>query len=373
MPKISFIVPFYNVEKYIGQCLDSLVNQILADVEILCVDDCGTDGSRAIVQQYMNKDPRIKLITHKENKGLGGARNTGVQHATGEYIWFIDSDDIIRNDAAETLYNLATQQQVSGICFEYTSFINDAHFSHKLPVATLYQPTDFLYFLTHDPKSLMIRTYAWRFLINRTHYITTNFSFAENVFYEDWYTPLIFLQSTIIYTPYEAYGYRQRNDSLSQNTSAIMASRILDSLILNHTTFLPKLLSAMNIFTNNLAQDFIKQQTVIQICVALQDNLARAKLEELTDLLQKEIYMRQSINFTQDDWNRINHNTHNASLSKRIDYYIFAHLQATSIEYTLQAYKHLSKKYWLKKMIKVITPKWLLPLYRNYRNRPKTA
>lgn len=92
---ISVIVPIYKVEQYIAQCLDSIVNQTYKDLEILCIDDCGTDKSMEIVESYAAGDERIKIIRHEKNKGLGCARNTGLEHATGKYIACVDSDDWI--------------------------------------------------------------------------------------------------------------------------------------------------------------------------------------------------------------------------------------------------------------------------------------
>ena len=94
-PKISIIIPVYNVEKYLRECLDSCINQTLADIEIICVDDCSPDNSIKILEEYQAKDYRIKIFRHEKNKNLGAARNTGIQNAIGEYVWFVDSDDYI--------------------------------------------------------------------------------------------------------------------------------------------------------------------------------------------------------------------------------------------------------------------------------------
>ena len=93
MPKISIIVPVYNTEKYLRKCLDSLVNQTLSDIEIICINDCSTDNSLEILRKYASKDNRIKVIDFKENRGAAYARNVGIEEAQGEYIGFIDSDD----------------------------------------------------------------------------------------------------------------------------------------------------------------------------------------------------------------------------------------------------------------------------------------
>ena len=101
--KVSVIVPVYNVEKYLKDCLNSVINQTLEDIEIICVNDGSTDNSLAILEDYAEKDSRIKIINQK-NKGLSGARNTGMKHVQGEYILFLDSDDWLNDDALFELY-----------------------------------------------------------------------------------------------------------------------------------------------------------------------------------------------------------------------------------------------------------------------------
>lgn len=104
-PKVSIIVPVYNVENYLSTCLDSLINQTLQDIEIICVNDCSPDGSGTVLQQYAEKDDRIKIANHEYNQGLGAARNTGVKIASAKYIGFVDSDDYVAKDMFELLYN----------------------------------------------------------------------------------------------------------------------------------------------------------------------------------------------------------------------------------------------------------------------------
>lgn len=106
MTKVSVIVPIYNVEDYIKQCLDSILNQTLDDFEVICVDDCGADNSVEIAEDYAKKDNRIKLIHGSVNRGLAYSRNVGMRHASGEYIFFLDSDDYFNNyEILENLYN----------------------------------------------------------------------------------------------------------------------------------------------------------------------------------------------------------------------------------------------------------------------------
>lgn len=115
MPKISAIVPIYNVEKYLDRCVKSLINQTLKDIEIILVDDGSPDKCPVICDKYAEQDSRIRVI-HKENGGLGYARNSGLEISTGEYIYFIDSDDYISENAFEELYKVAIENQAD-VCY----------------------------------------------------------------------------------------------------------------------------------------------------------------------------------------------------------------------------------------------------------------
>lgn len=106
-PKVSVIVPVYNVEQYLRECLDSLVNQTLKEIEIICVDDCSPDRCIDILNEYKNKDSRIKIIRNEKNKGLAETRNVGMKYASGEFIAFVDSDDFVSLNYFEELYNNA--------------------------------------------------------------------------------------------------------------------------------------------------------------------------------------------------------------------------------------------------------------------------
>lgn len=118
MTKISIIVPVYNVENYLRECLDSLINQTLTDIEIICVDDGSTDNSLAILEEYQTKDSRIKIFTQK-NQGVSVARNLGIKKATSEYIFFVDSDDWIDLKACEILYKTAKERNSEILLFSF--------------------------------------------------------------------------------------------------------------------------------------------------------------------------------------------------------------------------------------------------------------
>ena len=108
-PLVSVLIPVYNVEKYLSRCLDSLINQTLTDIEIICVNDGSTDDSLKILRQYQEKDNRI-VIVDKKNGGLPSARNAGLDRARGQYVGFVDSDDYVEPSMFETLYKTAKKK-----------------------------------------------------------------------------------------------------------------------------------------------------------------------------------------------------------------------------------------------------------------------
>ena len=111
MIKVSVIIPVYNTEKYLPKCMDSVCNQTLKDIEIICVNDCSTDNSMDILKNFAEKDNRIKLIDLKQNRDVSHARNVGIDLAQGEYIGFVDSDDIVDLDFYEKLYAKAKETE----------------------------------------------------------------------------------------------------------------------------------------------------------------------------------------------------------------------------------------------------------------------
>ena len=118
---ISVIVPVYNVEKYLEECVESVLAQTYTDIEIILVDDGATDSSGQICDRYAEKDERVRVI-HQENQGLSGARNTGLANAKGEYVYFLDSDDWILPEALGELYKRAGKEKADVVFFEALSF-----------------------------------------------------------------------------------------------------------------------------------------------------------------------------------------------------------------------------------------------------------
>lgn len=130
-PKVSVIVPAYNVETYLGKCLDSIINQTLQEIEIICIDDGSTDSSGMILEEYANQDSRIKVI-HKKNSGYGATMNVGIQHANGEYIGIVESDDCILPTMYACLYEEAKKQDLDMIKSEAFFWLASVNYTARI-------------------------------------------------------------------------------------------------------------------------------------------------------------------------------------------------------------------------------------------------
>ena len=122
MPLLSIIIPVYQAEKYLGKCIDSILNQAFSDFELILVDDGSTDGSEKICDEYARKDKRIKVI-HQANQGVSSARNTGLAYASGEYITFVDADDWIEQNLFQECMKVAEKHPVEVIYHRFTKDI----------------------------------------------------------------------------------------------------------------------------------------------------------------------------------------------------------------------------------------------------------
>ena len=116
-PKVSVIIPIYNSGNYLIECLDSVINQTLSEIEVICIDDGSTDSSFDILKDYANNDSRFKIF-HQENLGAGTTRNNAIEKVSGEFIIFLDSDDWIEEDMCEKLYNHAKKLDVDLVVFD---------------------------------------------------------------------------------------------------------------------------------------------------------------------------------------------------------------------------------------------------------------
>lgn len=126
MPKVSVIIPVYNVERYLARCLDSVINQTFTNIEIICIDDASTDGSLHILDEYAEKECRLKILRNIKNLGLGRVRNIGINMARGEYILFVDSDDWIAPLTLENLYDICHDNAIDIGYFDFACVYENA-------------------------------------------------------------------------------------------------------------------------------------------------------------------------------------------------------------------------------------------------------
>lgn len=184
MIRLSIIVPFYNVEPYIEECIRSLYNQDIPqeEYEVICVDDCSPDGSRAIVERLQKEYPTLRLICHDRNKKLGGARNTGLREAKGEFVLFVDSDDQLYQNSYGRLIN-AMLDGSEYIHFGYT-ILKDNVCGEARSFPTTEQTTGPELFLNgRIPWSEQV--VAWNKIYRLEFLRKNNLYFAEDIMYED--------------------------------------------------------------------------------------------------------------------------------------------------------------------------------------------
>lgn len=183
--KVSVIIPVYNVEKYLAQCLDSVINQTLKDIEIICVDDGSPDNSGKILDEYAARDARIRVI-HQKNAGQGVARNVAMQIAKGEYIQFLDSDDWLAPNACEILYTKAKKHNLDMLNFAGTNVDDATGVMTQWPGQTMsYAPSDREIFTAQEVQGMDVPISAARFLYRRAFLDDNNIRFPAGLFFED--------------------------------------------------------------------------------------------------------------------------------------------------------------------------------------------
>ena len=230
MPKVSVIIPFNNVENYIEECLNSVLSQTLDDIEVILINDASTDRTLEIVEWYLQKDSRIKLININERKGQGFARNRGIEIATGEYIGFVDSDDFIESDMFECLYNSAkTNNTDISMCQvrEYDDINENYITSDYYSLACLSSFQDDI-FSAEDTKNniLDINVALWNKIYKREYLNNIGEKFPEGFIYEDLpfffgtYLPAKRIQ--IVWKNLYSYRINRKNSTMQQFNNKIL-------------------------------------------------------------------------------------------------------------------------------------------------------
>lgn len=212
MPKISIIVPIYNVEKYINKCVDSILGQTFKDFELILVDDGSPDRCGKICDEYAQKDARVKVV-HKENGGLSDARNRGIEEAKGEYIGFVDSDDYIDKDMYEILYDSLIENNadisVCGVYDCYSDRIAQNNIDGKMHVFSNQEAL----------KEVLYGKKLTAFAVNKLYKreVFDNMRFPVGKIYEDSFLiPTIFANSEkIVLVSVPKYYYLHREGSIT--------------------------------------------------------------------------------------------------------------------------------------------------------------
>lgn len=230
IPKVSVIVPVYNVEKYLSRCLDTLINQTLKDIEIICVNDGSKDNSLSILKKYAQKDSRIKIID-KQNEGLSIARNDGLKYACGEYIGYVDSDDWVDLNFYEKLYTAAKKYNSDIAC------CNIIRCGKKIKKYRIkYLKEDFFTDNIAKLKAVKIPkyNYVWNKIYHRENLIKTQIIFPKGKTYEDiaWSIQIIYSLNGIVTVPDTGYYYRKNPCSIVMTKSVKHAQDCKDTEII---------------------------------------------------------------------------------------------------------------------------------------------
>lgn len=226
--KVSIILPVYNVDKYLSECLESAINQTLDSIEIIAVNDGSTDSSLEILEQYRDKHG-IKII-NQENKGLSEARNTGLREAKGEYVYFLDSDDYIDLDSMRYCYEKCKKNELDIINFDAISFKDnknsqidldeDYNRANIIESEKVYTGEDYYNYLM---KNNAYRQPVWLNMYKRTFLIENNLLFYPGLIHEDeLFTKITYLKcSKIMYIANQFFFRRVRENSIMTTNISI--------------------------------------------------------------------------------------------------------------------------------------------------------
>ena len=216
-PLVSIIIPIYNVEKYLQQCLESICNQTLQEIEIICVNDGSTDNSRNIAYEYAHKDSRICIID-SENQGLSSARNQGLARARAEYIQFLDADDYVEPTISSMMYNIMYMYNVDVVmCGIETHYEEGQEYRNKKQIDAYYtKEKQGVYPIDIESISYTLASVCVK-MIKKSLLDTYNIRFVERRVYEDnYFTPAyLSVANNIYFLPDKLYHRRLRNDSIT--------------------------------------------------------------------------------------------------------------------------------------------------------------
>ena len=236
MVKVSVIMPVYNAEDYLNDAIDGILNQTLDDLELICVDDGSVDDSLKILNDYAEKDSRVKVY-HQENRGGGAARNVALTHATGEYLYCMDADDTVEQTALEECYSIAVEKDLDFIIFQANNYDVDTDTYNNFQIFRMDNIADKVgdsIFSYRDLGDLLFETSStpWCKFYNLDFVKKTGAQFAEGLIFHDnifWWE--ILLNGERIYF-YRKYLYTRNNHSKSSTGAG--DRRYLDAITISN-------------------------------------------------------------------------------------------------------------------------------------------
>lgn len=307
MVKVSVIIPFYNVESYIEECLKSVVNQTLQDIEIILVNDASSDGSLKIAQKYVQRDKRIILLNKDatEQKGQGYARNLALAVAKGEYIGFVDSDDYIKPDMFEKLYSHAKKTDTDiTMCqadeYNDTTGVLDTSPYYMLDVLKLMRNK---VFSANDTKNqiLDINVAIWNKIYKREFFEKNKIRFPEGFIYEDlpffFETYLKAERINIIWEILYTYRTNRKNSTMNQFNNKVLDRPYMVSLTYEYLKNAPFFEEIKNDVTGWIINDLFHRYTILE----------KGYQKEFFFLMKKMFLSLETVNKDDDYWLTIYH------------------------------------------------------------------
>ena len=227
-PLISVVVPVYNTEAYLRECLDSILGQTHGNLEILCVDDCSPDNSAELIREYAERDPRVTLVQHEENQGLGPARNTGIRAATGALNGCVDSDDWIEPEMYARLLETMQREQADIVQCS-AARISDGRNIGSYPVSGGARNKFTMHSMFGErPKFVGA---AWNKLYKTSLFLDNDIFYPAILFEDVATTPrLVHCAKRIASLPESYLNYRYRDDSIVNDVSIAKVEKRIDGL-----------------------------------------------------------------------------------------------------------------------------------------------
>lgn len=239
MVEVSVIIPVYNVEEYLEECLNSVINQTLNDIEIICINDGSTDNSLKILKDFAKRDNRIKVFNQK-NKGAGATRNWAMKHANGKYVSFIDSDDYIREDALELWYKNISFNESDVVISKIARFDENNNIDYKRPafdMGKIFKDVDFdnFVFSYSDVKKHVLNTsYSPTIKMYKKDFLNKfpDMLFLETKAYEDiiFHVKVMLNAEKISFVPNFLYFYRFNSNSITYTSNGFMIFEVIDEV-----------------------------------------------------------------------------------------------------------------------------------------------